>query len=423
MTSAVNKVNVRVFISLFLVIIIDTIGVGLVFPVLSPLVLEPTSTLVDPITSISTRDMLYGGIIGIFSLFLLIGAPLLGDLSDSIGRKRALLICVSGTAISFFLCAAGIWQANLGLLFFGRALNGFTAGSSSIAQAAIADMSTMENKTKNLGLITLANCLGFVLGPILGGYFAEHPGFLAAGFATPFIMAGTLAFINILFLVFFVHDDKKPNHKKCQLQLSLGIRIFIDAIRRKSVRKASLLFLCLQVGWSIYFQFISILLVQVHHYSATQIGVFMTFIGVVFTICLAFLIRLFLKLVSLSTAMRIAFIVLTTSLIICPLIRTEVQQWLITVPITLSVAVLYTGGLTLFSNAVDHTQQGWVMGVSAALAAVAWMFGAAMAGILGQWGVEWPFILAALFTFIGFMLSLRMKEHHHETSNEISYEK
>ncbi len=407
-----SKVDLKVFMSLFLVIIVDTMGVGLVFPVLSPLVLEKASVFVDPNTTISIRELLYGSIIAIFSLFLLIGAPLIGDFSDSIGRKKALLICLAGTGISFFLCAIGIWEASIGLLLFGRALNGFTAGSSSIAQAAIADMSTKENKAKNLGLITLANCIGFVFGPIFGGYFADHPLFHAAEFSTPFLMAGCLAFINILFLLFFVKDSQQKIRKKFSLQLSLGIRIFVDAIRLKAVRRASLLFLCLQLGWSIYFQFISIILVQTNHYGPTKIGFFMTFIGLLFTFCLGFLIRIFLKITSLEMIMRVAFLVLTISLIICPFMTTELNQWLIAVPITLSVGLLYTGGLALFSNSVDTTHQGWVMGVSAAVAAVAWTSGALIAGIMGEWGIEWPFMTGALFTFIGFILCVKMKEQH-----------
>lgn len=408
-----SKVDMKVFLSLFLVIIIDTMGVGLVFPVLSPLVLEKTSVFLDPNTSLSIREILYGGIIGIFSLFLLIGAPLIGDFSDSIGRKKALLICLMGTSVSFFLCAFGIWQASIGLLLFGRALNGFTAGSSSIAQAAIADMSSADNKAKNLGLISLANCIGFVFGPIFGGYFADHPLFHSVGFSSPFLIAGCLAFVNILFLSFFVKDNKEAKHKKLKIQLSLGIRIFIDAIRMKSVRRASLLFLSLQLAWSIYFQFISIILVQVHHNTPTHIGLFMTFIGLLFTFCLAFLIRLFLRLTSLENIMRTSYIILGISLILCPFMQTELNQWLIAIPITFSVGLLYTGGLTYFSNAVDKKHQGWVMGVSAAVAAVAWTLGAVLAGIFGEWGISYPFIIASFFAFMGFILCIKMKEPKH----------
>lgn len=413
-----SKANLQVFLSLFLVIIVDTMGLGLVFPVLSPLVLEQASVFVDPSVSISVREMFYGAIIGVFSFFLLIGAPLLGEVSDSIGRKKALLICLAGTGLSFFFCAAGIWIAAIGLLFFGRALNGFTAGSSSIAQAAIADMSTTENKAKNLGLITLANCFGFVLGPIFGGYFADHPlghFFIgtSASYATPFLMAGVLTLINIVFLLIFVKDNHDQVRRKMHLQLSMGIRIFIDAIRMKSVRSASLLFLCLQLAWSIYFQFISIILVHIHQYTPTRIGLFMTFIGLLFTFCLSCLLRLCLRFSSLKIVMRTAFIVLAGSLLASAFMRSELDQWLIAIPITFSVGLLYTGGLTLFSNAVNKSQQGWVMGVSAAVAAAAWTLGAIFAGILGKWGVEWPFILATLCSLMGFIFSLKKTEYDH----------
>ena len=407
--------NLKVFLSLFLVIIVDTMGLGLVFPVLSPLVLEKTSALIDPMTSISVREMLYGGIIGIFSLFLLIGAPLIGDFSDCIGRKKALLICVGGTAISFFLCGGGIWQGSLLLLFFGRAINGFTAGSDSIAQAAIADMSSVENKAKNLGLITLANCLGFVLGPIFGGYFADHPLFSSAGLSSPFFIAGCLALVNTVFLLIFVKNSRTQVRRKFHFQISLGIRIFIDAIRLKSVRRASLLFLCLQLSWSIYFQFISILLVQSYGDSATEVGMFMTYIGVLFSFCLACLVRYLFKLFPIERILKISFLILAIALAICSLVRTENNQWLIAIPITFSIGLLYTGGLSLFSNAVGKTQQGWVMGVSAAVAAVAWTLGAIFAGIAGKWGVEFPFLIAAFIAFIGFTLSTKTREQrHHE---------
>lgn len=405
--------NLKIFLSLFLVIIVDTMGMGIIFPVLSPLVLEQSSTLVSTTTSIPTREMLYGGIMGIFSLFLLIGAPLLGDFSDSVGRKRALLICVTGTGLSFFLCAAGIWQSSLILLFLGRALNGFTAGSNSIAQAAIADMSTAANKAKNLGLITLANCVGFVVGPAFGGYFAEHPFIHSVGFSAPFVIAACLAFINILFLILFVRDHKKQVRRPFHFKLSLGVSIFMDAIRRPSVRIAALLFLFLQLGWSIYFQFISIILVQTYHYGATQIGFFLTFIGLLFTICLTFLVRFLFNLTSTAIIMRVSFFILTVALILCPLMKTESHQWFITIPIAFSIGLLYTGGLALFSNAVKKSEQGWVMGVSAAVAAVAWTFGSGLAGFLGRWGLEWPFMFAAFSTLSGFMLSLKIKEKKH----------
>jgi len=105
---------------------------------------------------------------------MFVGAPILGDLSDQIGRKKVLLICLLGTACGFFICAIGIKYAIVSVLIVGRGLGGLMAGCMPIAQAAIIDISTPENKLKNISSITLALCLGFAIGPMVGGYFSNH---------------------------------------------------------------------------------------------------------------------------------------------------------------------------------------------------------------------------------------------------------
>ena len=398
----ISSAQVKVFAPLFLVIIIDTMGLGIVFPVLSPLVLESNSTLLSTSATLITREMLYAFIIGIFSLFLLIGAPLLGDLSDCIGRKKALLICLMGTGVSFVLCTLGVWAGSIWILLLGRAFNGFAAGSGSIAQAAIADISTPQNKAVNLGFITLANCIGFVVGPIVGGFFADHS-FFHLGYGTPFAIAAFMTFLNILCLQYFMPRDTHPK-RALQLKLSRGISIFIEAIRSKKLRYIALLFLCLQLGWSIYFQFIAILLVHQYHYTATGVGFFMAFVGLLFAFCLGVLIKFLLELATLARLIQIAFVIIASSLFAEAFISSEILQWVVVMPMTLSVGLSYTGILTLFSNAVDHTLQGWIMGVSAAVAAAAWMLGAGLAGLFSQCGIAAPFILASSIMSLGFLI-------------------
>src|SRR5262245_52001144 len=88
--------------ALFLVIIIDQMGITFIFPILTPLFMNPTHSIVPPSMSHEWRDFLYGFCLALYPLLMFFGAPFLGGLSDQMGRKKVLLICLLGSAFSFF---------------------------------------------------------------------------------------------------------------------------------------------------------------------------------------------------------------------------------------------------------------------------------------------------------------------------------
>src|SRR3990167_2722255 len=131
---------------LFLVLFIDSMGLGLIFPILNELLIDPSNHFVAANTSTDMRNLLYGGLIGIYMLCWFFGAAFLGDLSDQIGRKKALMICLIGAFLSYLLSAFSIPLNSIALLLIARIVAGITAGSQSIAQAAIIDISSDAHK-------------------------------------------------------------------------------------------------------------------------------------------------------------------------------------------------------------------------------------------------------------------------------------
>ncbi|ATN85195.1 hypothetical protein AYO29_01045 [Coxiella burnetii str. Schperling] len=99
------------------------------------------------------------------------GAAILGDLSDTVGRKKALLVCLIGSFLGYLLSAFAVGIHSLTFLILGRVIAGFTAGSQPIAQAAIVDVSSEAHKARNIGLILLAISLGLSSGPSLGVFY------------------------------------------------------------------------------------------------------------------------------------------------------------------------------------------------------------------------------------------------------------
>ena len=166
---------------IFLTLFIDMVGFGIVIPVL-PLYAEGSRIGASPAQ--------LAWIVGIYSLLQLICAPLFGKWSDRIGRKPVLVVSIIGTAIGFVVLGAA---NTVGMLLLGRIIDGASGGNISTAMACIADVTTKENRSRNMGLVGAAFGLGFMIGPAIGGILSKH-----FGLATPFYFAAGLALLNAL---------------------------------------------------------------------------------------------------------------------------------------------------------------------------------------------------------------------------------
>jgi MFS transporter, DHA1 family, tetracycline resistance protein len=178
----VPKKNVSISPLLIVVVAlaIEVMGGGLLIPVLPYLVQEFRS---DAFT--------IGALGASFSIAQFFAAPVLGSLSDRMGRRPVLVTCTFGTALCFFLF--GIAQS-LWVMFLAQIVNGVTGGLVSTAQAYIADVSqTKEERTQNFGLIGAAFGIGFILGPLLGGVLA------GINLRLPVFVAGAIALLNATF--------------------------------------------------------------------------------------------------------------------------------------------------------------------------------------------------------------------------------
>jgi DHA1 family tetracycline resistance protein-like MFS transporter len=182
-----------------LVVIIDTAGFGLIFPVLPQLL----ANLLHSDISTAAR---YGGWLSFaYAIMQFVFAPVLGNLSDQFGRRPILLGSLFGFSMDclFLAFAPGIWW-----LFVGRTIAGITGASYSVAAACVADISTDEQRTRNFGLINAGFGAGFIIGPLIGGLLGQF------GTHVPFIVAAALSFINLIFGYFFFPESLKISSRR-----------------------------------------------------------------------------------------------------------------------------------------------------------------------------------------------------------------
>lgn len=381
---------------LFVVIFIDGMGLSLLFPILNSIIVDPASNFLPHTASLSSRDFLYGLVVSVFMLCWFFGAAILGDLSDKIGRKRSLIICLVGAFLGYLLSAIAIWGQSLALLMVGRIIAGFTAGSQPIAQAAIIDISTPEHKARNIGLILLAISLGFVFGPIIGGILSEPRLVSWFNFQTPMYFAAIISLLNALFLWFSFHETYQATGK-IRIRFHHAVNIFISAFKHKGIRYLSLVFLVMIFGWSDYFAFISMFMLQRYHVSPLEISLFLAVMGCGFAVGCGFFVDYFTKRFALKKLVVIGAIVAGLLILVSLLIDKEWVPWVGAFFIATSIAIAYSVILTVFSNQVDETEQGWVMGVTGSIMALCFGINSLLTGLVAPYGgIGLPIALGAV---------------------------
>src|SRR5690242_638026 len=205
-------------------ILIDTLGIGILGPILPQLLGNPNSPhyLLSGRMSVRSGFIMFGILVAVYPIMQFFATPILGQLSDRYGRKPVLALSLGGTALGYALFATGIVVKNIPLLFAARALDGITGGNLSVAQASIADVTKPEDRTKNFGLIGAAFGVGFIVGPFLGGVLADPSVVSWFSASTPFWFAAILASLNTT-QVLLQFDETNRHIRRVPMQLLRGM--------------------------------------------------------------------------------------------------------------------------------------------------------------------------------------------------------
>ncbi len=185
---------------IFITMLLDVIGFGLIIPVLPGLLEEMTGG------DLSTAARWGGVLMFTYATMQFLFSPIVGGLSDQYGRRPVILASLFAFGIDFVITglAPNIWW-----FFVGRILAGITGASFSSATAYIADVSTPEKRAQNFGLIGAAFGLGFIIGPLVGGVVSAHYGLRA-----PFFVAAGMAFLNWLYGYFILPESLAPENRR-----------------------------------------------------------------------------------------------------------------------------------------------------------------------------------------------------------------
>jgi len=188
---------------IFITLLVDVIGLGIIIPVLPNLIQNLTGT------DESGAAVWGGWLVGLYALMQFFFAPIMGALSDAYGRRPIILLSLLGLGLDYLLMA---FAPNMIWLFVGRAVSGIMGASFSVAQAYIADISAPEKRAQNFGMMGAAFGLGFILGPVIGGILGNlEPHY-------PFVAAAILSLLNLAY-GFFILPESHPKENRRPFEL------------------------------------------------------------------------------------------------------------------------------------------------------------------------------------------------------------
>ncbi|HWC76578.1 MAG TPA: MFS transporter, partial [Blastocatellia bacterium] len=347
-------------IIIFITIFIDLVGFGIVIPVL-PLYAR----------QFGASETTIGILVAIYSVMQFIAAPLLGKLSDRVGRRPVLLFSLIGTSLGFLLMGVA---NTLALLFIARIIDGITGGNIATAQAYIADVTSPEERSKGMGLIGAAFGLGFTIGPVIGGLMSQiSPG-------APFLFAAGLAAANATALFFLLPESLRPEHRAA----ARGRSSFFELLQESENRTfgiavatyfvATVAFAALTMTYALFAN-------QRYGFDALHTGYMFAYLGLLGAVIQGGLLGRLVKMFGDKTLVITGTVLFAVSMFLLPLGSSTVALILASGGIAIGNSLMTPTLNGLASKSMGPAMQGRVLGVMSSGASLARIIGP----VLGGW--------------------------------------
>lgn len=355
-----------------LVLFLDWMGLGLVYPMFSSMLFSDDS-FVGPEVSAATRGWYLGILLATMSVAQFFSGPILGGLSDQKGRRGLLLISLVLGVVGYGFCALGVWMRSIVVLIAARFVVGLAAGNGSIVNATVADVSTHANKAKHFGLVSMACGVGFTVGPFLGGKLSEY------GFEVPFIVAGCAILLNFV-LVLLLFQETHLVRRNVKIKPHEGLYNLVKAFKTPGLRAIffAVLFYCF--GWSFFYEFIPVTWIADFAFDSGQIGYFYAYGAGIYALSSGLLIR---PIVGRFRQEPVFFYTLVTlGIVILLALESGNSFWIwIYLPIVnFLCALLFPTSSTIVSDASPSDAQGESLGILQSVQAAAFAFSPLAAG-------------------------------------------
>lgn len=370
---------------LMLTIFLDLLGFGVVIPLLP-----------EYARSFGATAGIVGALVAGYSLMQFIFGPILGALSDRIGRRPVLLgtIAINGVAFVIFGLAG-----SLAMLFVARLVSGIAAANLSVAQASLADMTPPAERAKVFGLIGAAFGMGFVFGPPLGALIAGTLGSAAVGFCV-----AALCTLNFVSAFLFLRETRDP--RAVQADVKDG-GVFASLREVPAIRRLFGVMFLFTLGFSVMPVIGALIFADRFGLTAVQIAYVFTLIGVA-TAAVQAAIGPLAKLFGERSVLLVGLVFVGAGIASLPFVPVELFLWLglpALVVYAFGHAFVYPTLTALVAAETDEARQGTVLGQLQASGSLALVIGPVGAGYLYDASLSVPFMITGLVLLVAVLLA------------------
>lgn len=372
---------------IFITIFIDLMGFGLVIPVIP--------TYANKILGIPEAGI--GLIIAAYSIMQFLFNPIAGKFSDKIGRRPIILYSLLISVFAYILFSIA---DSFILLLLSRMMAGLGGSNIGAAQAYIADITTKEERTKGMALIGTAFGLGFVFGPVLGGYLSGF-GYFYVGFSS-----ALASFIALIFAFFFLPESLTQKTENNNTKI-FDFKGYSTVLREKITGRLIMIFFVSVFSVANIYGTYAIFTSKELNFSDSEIGLLYGVMGITSIIIQGFLLRIMVKYISEKKLFNISIIFLTVGLFFIPVGLSFTQQIIILAVMSIGTAVGQPLAMSMISRYTSPEKQGTVLGINQSMASLGRVLGPLWGGFTYQFfGHSSPFITGAFFTFLIFIYTI-----------------
>ncbi len=391
---AINKPKIGKNTLIFLIISVffDLLSVGIIAPVIPYIVVQ------------FKQDALVLGLLALsFSGAQFIATPALGLLSDRYGRRPFLILSLIGTGIGYFIFG---FANSLWLIFIARLIDGFTGGNISIAQAYVADVTPVQDRAKNFGLIGAALGSGFILGPALGGWLSQ------ISLQTPVFVAGILSAITIAFGLFILPESLPPKRRRktpIAFKELNPVKQIADALRQLTLRRFLLANFITTFAFGGLQTTFALFTLQRFSLGADQNGLLFTYMGISSVLVLGLISTDLVKKFGEQRLALFGSILMTVGFAGVTLVP---EVWMLYPPVGLIAggsSISSTTLTSIVSKRVSKDKQGLILGASQALESLALIIGPVWGGITFEYfGADSSYWMSAGWIAISALLIVKI---------------